>query len=347
MHYLREAARRLFPRQHSVTAAGGSSGLSGSAFARVEASGRSWRLRRWPLGFEERRLRFIHRVLSENRSRGFAGVPELTKTEDGETVLTVAGRLYDAQEWLAGEPLSKVRPGGGSMPNVVVPLSPVRIASLATALARFHRSTAHLSPQRWNVVSSLSARLAGLAEDSETRHEALLSGVQVRAEGEGRHTALRWLELLPGTVAAAREVSERLPEEASGGYALCHGDLWPAHTHFDGNTFVGFTDFESLCFASPGLDLTQLMLHFGAWEMREDVLRSYETGAPLAEHDRSVLPIEAVVDLAAEGYWSLEVVYGDASSETTSAQRVAHLLNLRELLGSLERIAEEMRMIVG
>ncbi len=233
------------------------------------------------------------------------------------------------------------------MPNVVVSLSPARIANLAAALAYFHRSTAHLSSEHGSDASPLSARLTQLAEDAKARHEALLSNVRIRAEGEERHVALRWLALLPEVVEAAREASNTLAEEASGQYALCHSDLWPAHVHFDGDTFVGFTDFESLCFASPGLDLTQLMLHFGAWEMREDVLRSYETGAPLAEHDRSVLPIEAVVDLAAEGYWSLEVVYGDASSETTSAQRVAHLLNLRELLGSLERIAEEMRRIVG
>lgn len=170
-YYLREAARRLFSRRHFIFAVGGSSGFSGSIFARTEASGRSWCLRRWPLGFEEGRLRFIHRVLSDSRVNGFTGVPELAKTEDGETVLTLAGRLYDAQEWLAGEPLYKVRPGGGPTPNVVVSLAPARIASVAAALARFHRSTAHLSPERGNDASPLSARLARLAEDTEARHE--------------------------------------------------------------------------------------------------------------------------------------------------------------------------------
>ena len=104
---------------------------------------------------------------------------------------------------------------------------------------------------------------------------------------------------------------------------------------------------ESVCFASPALDLAQLVLHLGGWEIREDALRRYEAVAPLAERDRFVLPLEAVVDLAGEGYWSLEALYGDALSETTSAQRAVHMLNLREFVGSLERIAEEMRRIVG
>jgi Ser/Thr protein kinase RdoA (MazF antagonist) len=342
-HYLREAARRLFARQHSFNAAGVSSGFSGSAFARVETSGRSWCLGRWPLSFEERRLRFIHRVLSESRTHGFTGVPELARTQDGETVLTLAGRLYDAQEWLAGEPLSGAMPGGEPSPNVVVPLSPARITSLATALARFHRSTAHFCEGRNNT----SLFLARLAQATEARHEALRSEVQSRAEGEERHVALRWLELLPETLAAARKASETFSEEASGEYVVCHGDLWPAHVHFDGDAFVGFTDFESLCFAAPALDLAQLILHFGRWEMRENVLQSYETVAPLAERDRSMLPVEAVVDLADEGYWSLEAVYGDTSSQTTSAQRAAHMLNLREVIGSLERTAEEVRRIGG
>jgi hypothetical protein len=46
-------------------------------------------------------------VLSASRASGFAGVPELSETEEGETVLVLAGRLYDAQEWLAGEPLTR------------------------------------------------------------------------------------------------------------------------------------------------------------------------------------------------------------------------------------------------
>ncbi len=231
------------------------------------------------------------------------------------------------------------------MPNVVVSLSPARIANLAAALACFHRSTAHLSSEHGDDASPLSARLTRLARDAKARHEALLSDVRSRAEGEERYIALRWIALLPEVVEAAREASDTLPEEAPAQYALCHGDLWPAHVHFDGDTFVGFTDFESLCSASRALDLSQLMVHFDGWELREDVLRSYETVAPLDERDRTALPIEAVADLVSEGFWSLEALNDDASSLTTSAQRAAHALNLRKLVESSERVSEEMRAI--
>jgi len=153
---------------------------------------------------------------------------------------------------------------------------------------------------------------------------------------------LRWSELLPKAVEAAREVCGDLPEGPRLGYVLCHGDLWPAHVHFEGDAFVGFTDFESLCFASPALDLAQLVLHFGGWRIREDVLRGYDRVAPLDERDRSLLPVEAVADLADEGYWALEALYGAVSSRTTAAQRTAHSLNLRGLLEPLELVTEEM-----
>ena len=47
-------------------------------------------------------MRFVHRLLLEIRSGGFPGVPDLASTTAGETVAEVSGRLYDAQEWMAG-----------------------------------------------------------------------------------------------------------------------------------------------------------------------------------------------------------------------------------------------------
>ena len=339
--HLREAARNFFAGQHAVSVIGRSSGFSGSALARVEDSGRSWCLRRWPSDFGEQRLRFVHRVLVAGRAAGFSALPELARTGDGETVLALADGLYDAQEWLAGEPLScaTATHPGGPKPNVVAAVPRARIASLARSLARFHLSTAHLSPGPTDPTSPLPARLARLAEVAQARHEPLLLAMQARAEGEERLVASRWLKLLR---VAAELASEAFSERPGLGYAVCHGDLWPAHVHFDGDAFVGFTDFESLSFASPALDLAQLTLHFGGWKAREDVLRGYESVAPLDERDRSLLPIEAVIDLASEGYWALEALYGTTSSRTTPEQKTAHLLNLRELVVSMELVATEI-----
>lgn len=88
-----------------------------------------------------------------------------------------------------------------------------------------------------------------------------MRAVLARDAGEESEVAWRWLELLPGALAAAREASEALPDEGGGTRVVCHGDLWPAHTWFDREAFVGFTDLESLTFASPALNLAQLVTH--------------------------------------------------------------------------------------
>lgn len=92
---LKEAVRRFFGGLLDLSTLGCSSGFSGSGFARIETDGRSWCLRRWPPGFEERRLRFIHRALLHARANGFDGVPALRRTDEGDTILAFDGRLFD------------------------------------------------------------------------------------------------------------------------------------------------------------------------------------------------------------------------------------------------------------
>jgi len=346
MNSLREAARLFFPGHHVFAGSGVSSGLSGSIFARVDASGNSWCLRQWPSDFEVGRLRFIHRALQGSRAGGFSGLPDLARTRDGETVLTLADGLYNAQEWTTGEPLSP-EVSERSMPNVVVALSPARIASLATAVAHFHRSAVRFSPELASFANPLSARLPLLREDASIYQDALLERVRLGAEGRERRLALRWLDALPRLIEAASAACDTFVQELADGYTLNHGDLWPAHAYFDGDAFAGFTDFESLCFASPAFDLAQVVLHFGGWNVREDVLRSYERVALLSDMDRLTLPIEAGTDLSSEGYWSLHALYGHTSSRTTMEQRAAHMRNLCDLAGSLEAVVAEIENLGG
>ncbi len=328
-------AARLFFLEGGVSVLEGSPGYSGSAFARVESSGRRWLLRRWPTGFGAGRLLFVHRVLIESRAEGFEGVPRLARTDSGQTIVEIAGRLYDAQELLPGRPLSVQYPGSGLSPNLAVRLLPRRLVTLAEALARFHRSTSRLQPEPEREIGPLPERLRELAVEVDVRRAALLEGVRERAHGKERETAKRWLDLLPSALSVAREVSEKLLGGSRSAYVLCHADLWPAHVYFDGDAFVGFVDFESMVFASPTLDLAQLIGHFDGWGAWEDMLRAFERIAPLEEWCRAALPLEIVADLASEGIWSLWALYGEPLSRTTRAQREAHTLNLDILLGCL------------
>ena len=145
----REAAPRFFGEPHEISPCGASSGFSGSTFARVETAGASWCLRGWPAGFEAERLRFIHRALRHSRASGFSGVVRSATTRDeGATMLDLGDRLFDAQEWLPGEPLSGRPAWDVPVPNVVRPLSQERLSSLTGALARFHRSTVDFGVDR-------------------------------------------------------------------------------------------------------------------------------------------------------------------------------------------------------
>jgi Ser/Thr protein kinase RdoA (MazF antagonist) len=148
-------------------------------------------------------------------------------------------------------------------------------------------------------------------------------------------------------LSAAREVSEKLLGGSRNSYVMCHADLWPAHVYFDGDDFVGFVDFESMVFAFPTLDLAQLIGHFGGWDVQEDILRAYERIVPLEERYRAALPLEIVTDLASEGVWSLQALYGQSPSKTTQAQREVHTLNLGMLLGCLEVAFREAETVRG
>jgi Ser/Thr protein kinase RdoA (MazF antagonist) len=316
-------------------------GYSGSAFARVEAAdGGVWLLRRWPTGFGEERLRFVHGALVESRSRGFSGVPALATTITGDSVASVGGNLYDAQSWLGGEPLGARGTGEGQLPNLACGVSAERLLVLAEALARFHQSTAGLVPLAQYRAPSLTERLRRLEAETSERRAHLLRAVRSRGTDEELETARLWLTLLPRALDAARRSAARVPPDGTS-EVLCHADLWPTHVRFESTSFAGFVDFESLAFASPALDLAQLLGHFGGWEAARSVLRSYATAAPIKVGDVMSLAPEVVADLAAEGLWALEGLYGDPSSDRAPQQaKNAHWLNLGLLFDPLQKAAD-------
>lgn len=336
---LREAAARFFPGPRRVVPLGSSSGFSGSEFARVEADGRAWCLRRWPAGFAAARLASIHRTLRRSRALGFAGVPPLAALADGGTVLTMGDALFDAQGWMPGMPLDGTATRGTPLPNRACLLSSPRLATLATALADFHRSTDGLHTDGgavwWPLARQFAAARDELAAARATMRVDRLAG----ADPADRAVAERWLAVLPRAVALASAVLHDHDDGARDARTLCHGDLWAAHVFFDGAAFSGLVDFEGLAYSSAATDLVQLILHFGDWPGRTAALRAYETARPLHSVDRAVLPAAALLDLVGEGRWSVVALYGDEADPPGAA---AHRHNLRLLLPSLEALVDEL-----
>ena len=334
---LRKAAGCFFEEPYDFIELGGSSGFSRSVFARVEISGMAWCVRRWPPGFGESRLRFVHSVLARCRSKGFTGVPALADTSRGDTVLNLGGNLFDAQEWLVGRPVSSRTSRETSMPNPVCHLPDAQLKTLADALARFHQATGG-TPENDQEKMPLSRRLTRISPGAEGRDDLLAAGVRLRGTGEDRRVALRWLDLLPEALAFAGATLRDHPGVAGNVSSLGHGDLWASHVYFDGTSFVGFVDFESLGFGSRTFDLAQLILHFNGWASYDTVLNAYEKVSQLEEEEKMTLPAAAIIDLAGEGYWSLGALYGKNSAELDYRRARVHATNLRALLRSLESI---------
>jgi hypothetical protein len=140
-----EAARLFFGECH-LSVPDASPGYSGSSFARVESSGGRWLLRRWPRGFDAGATRLRPPGVGGEQCGGFEGVPRLASTDDGQTILELSGRLYEAQEYLPAQSHFGRYPASGPVPNVAVHLPCDRRRTIAEAVARFHCSTLHLPP---------------------------------------------------------------------------------------------------------------------------------------------------------------------------------------------------------
>jgi aminoglycoside phosphotransferase (APT) family kinase protein len=330
----REAAARYFPDGYVLTPLGGSTGYSGSAFARVEAEGAAWCLRRWPRRVGARRLAFVHRALALSRASGFRGVPTLALTRQGTSAVRVGSSLYDAQEWLAGAPLGAPSADRGPSPNRVRAYPAARLVELAAALARFHGSTTGMPTEG----TTRSFPLVAVLAEVEAAVEPSTGTPAPRGAAADEDDLVdAWLKALPRAVRSAARTLARHPALATDAGTLCHGDLWPNHVFVAGGGFSGFVDFESLGFASPLADLGQLVLHFGGWDARLAVLEAYDRVRALPAGSADCLSAAVALDAASEGTWALTAL----RARPSRAQREAHLANLRDLLAPLRVLLTE------
>jgi Ser/Thr protein kinase RdoA (MazF antagonist) len=334
-------AARFFSKAYTVTALGISSGYSGSRFALVQdATGGKWCLRRWPREMSEARLQFIHRTLLHSHSNGFAGVPALQRTLGSMTFIRRKEYLYDVQAWMPGKPLGKKQTFGNSIPNVGCHLDEKRLIHLASVLATFHLSITGLRPLEAAEVMPLAQRFTRLKEEFETFRDRVTTGIH-QADHKQSLLVGKWLERLPRLLSLAGTLIVAHPQAAQSTSTLCHGDLWPQHVFFDRGRFIGFADFESLCFSSPTVDVAQLILHFADWNARDRVTQVYRNRRSLSREEITLLPAAAALDLVSEGCWAIEALHLNGDNPR---QRRAHHNNLRRLFPSVELILQQSDM---
>ncbi len=130
----------------------------------------------------------------------------------------------------------------------------------------------------------------------------------------------RWLRVgeraLPDALAVLRDVSAVW----SATPVVAHLDLWPAHVLLsrdgDEQRITGLLDREDAAFASPLLDLAQLVTHFGGWraEAAESPRRIRQHPPAGTGGAPSASPV-AALDLVAEAGWLLCVAYAPRRPE--------------------------------
>lgn len=308
---LDEAARSFFPDATAVTRVAG-----GDHLVRVDTPAGAWGVRRWPATALAERLAFIHAVLRHARGAGIDAVPSVAALPPPrhETVLTVGGRRYDAQTWLPGRPHGRglaVQAPTGERVNVPGPLTPLLSSALVETIASIHEATVGI-PRGGAPVVSLEG-VFGAVQRAWGAHRDRLRPVAGTTP-----PIQRWLRVGERALPAARAAFQGAPELWQESPIVGHHDLWPAHALVapggepaGPERLSGLVDWERAAYASPLLDLAQLVTHFAGWsaDAAEAVLSAYVAVRPLAPEARRLLPAVAALDLVAEAGWLLSIAY--------------------------------------
>src|SRR5688572_24512748 len=98
---LQTAARAYFPDATALDPIDGYPNM-----VRVTAPSGLWRIRRWPEATLPSEIAFSHEVMTVARAAGLSIVPTVAETpgEADSSALRLGDLLYDAQEWLPGQP---------------------------------------------------------------------------------------------------------------------------------------------------------------------------------------------------------------------------------------------------
>lgn len=275
-------------------------GFSGAAVWRgADPAGRPLvALKAWPPGVAADELRAVHARVARLAHLSF--VPRIHATPDGDTVVAHAGRVWDASDWMPGEPERGVP-------------SAARIGSAAAALAAVHAAWEPAAP-RFAPCPAVARRLRVIDQWDAARPDRVprpeLGAVVSRAARE-----------LPPHLAAARK---SLAAWANRAVPLrpCVGDVWPAHVLFSDTAVTGLIDFGAAKDDHVAADVARLFGGYGA--VAAGVAAYRAAGGALPDELTEVLAESGIACAAAA--WVLRVYAGEQVGG--AAGRLAELLDL-------------------
>jgi Ser/Thr protein kinase RdoA (MazF antagonist) len=333
-----KAAAIFFPVVSSVATIEDSDSI-----AKVETPDGVFALRRWSEGTTPDRVRIVHSVLTSLAELPL--VPSLIQA-NGESVVQVEQRYFDATSWLDGKPLRRPERRPGLRSPVFLPrtCSIELIEELASAIAHMHVATKAIAGKRKTPSLPLNVLVASI------RASWMQQRGRLRPIAHLTPDIQRWLRTGERALPLAERILSNLPEDSKSELVVGHTNLWPEHVLIErqggAERLTGILDYKQVAATSPVVDLAQLATHFNGWsdESAEIVIGAYGEVNRLMPPERRVLPAIAALDLVAETGRILTATYVELGSPNApESMRDAAGVMLR----SLEAATKTMERLEG
>lgn len=251
------------------------SGLSGARVWRVVCGTGRWALRRWPAGYDERRLHWIHEIVDQLPKS--LPIPVPARANDGRSFVMQGGALWSLEPWLDGAADFWQKP------------SEQKLAAALRVLAEFHNAASRwpIGPQ---LVPAIRDRIDALREHAESlsRYSAAIDSASGMLASECRVIlALARSQLRPQQAAldqVAQTTSLLIP---------CIRDLWHDHVLFSGDRVTGMIDFGAMRHDSVATDMARLVGSLIGGDERpwEIALQAYRTLRPFSDDDQRLAKV--------------------------------------------------------
>jgi len=227
----------------------GGSGLSGAEIFRTSSPLGRFALRCWPSEHPtDERLRSIHRLLTQAHERGCNFVPIPIASLSGETFIEFAGRRWQLERWMPGEP----EPSGSP--------SRKRVSSALDALARLHRALDADTDHKHSVGPSpgLAERVRVLESCLNGDLHRVRSALADASHSDWHDRAERYSQLFERSAPAFFTLLHRTAQIE---YRLqpVVRDVHREHVLFTGNEVTGLIDFGAMSVDNPAVDLARLL----------------------------------------------------------------------------------------
>jgi Ser/Thr protein kinase RdoA (MazF antagonist) len=278
-------------------------GFSGAFVARVETATGAFCLRSWPPSAADReRILAIHELLAHVRARGVDYVAVPRAAENGDTLVNVAGRLWQIEPWLPGAADFWSRP------------SDARLTAAFRALARFHLAARdfrpgagaefHLAPAPPGPAPTVLNRNERVQFWTPDRRAAIRERIARFSREVSNDSRLKSLaeRILAGFERSDRRIAHELRAAAHVSVPLqpCLRDVWHDHVLFQGGAVSGLIDPSAARTDTVAADISRLAGSViaddrRAWSVALDAYRSVRDLSPAEEVLVGVLDRSGVV----------------------------------------------------